>query len=247
LLTPGVKLEFALDGLPEVLVDEFRVKQVIVNLLGNAAKFCRTGSVRVGGRVQDGFVEVLVSDTGEGISPEKQALLFKRYEQGGADVVRSHGGTGLGLSICKQLVEMHGGRIWVESEVGIQTTFHFTLPRLDTVKGERLEAKVDENSDVAGGRLFGKVGVDELFHQVVASRAALTGSLSAFETAGYKVLLADTDSETWEVARLLRPSYVLLRRPLRDEEGGVARLKVVFGEVSAPSDLHRLLGEKGVS
>src|SRR5438034_7634023 len=108
--------------------DERRVRQVVFNLLSNAVKFTpEGGSVAVASARVDGEVQVSVSDTGPGISSEDQRRIFEEFQQ--TDVgVEQREGTGLGLALSKRLVELHGGRIWVESEPGNGSRFVFTLP-----------------------------------------------------------------------------------------------------------------------
>ena len=117
---------------PPVRADTIRIRQVMINLLSNAAKFTEEGSitVEVAPYKDDGktMVKVSVSDTGPGISLKDQEKLFQAFSQVDASPTRKSGGTGLGLSICKQLINMHGGQIWVESQEGQGSTFHFTLP-----------------------------------------------------------------------------------------------------------------------
>lgn len=117
---------------PAVRADAIRIRQVMINLLSNAAKFTEEGSitVEVAPYKEDGraMVKISVSDTGPGISLKDQEKLFQPFSQVDASPTRKSGGTGLGLSICKQLINMHGGQIWVESVEGKGSTFHFTLP-----------------------------------------------------------------------------------------------------------------------
>jgi len=125
--------------LPIVRADPLKVRQVLLNLLSNAAKFSEEGSITIGAGTHigpGGRTEVVVSvtDTGSGISPEDLKKLFQPFSQVDASATRKTGGSGLGLSISRHLVEMHGGRIGVESEVGKGSTFYFTLPV--TVKGK---------------------------------------------------------------------------------------------------------------
>jgi len=119
--------EIQLD-LPIVDGDENRLQQIMHNLVGNAIKFTASGSVTVSAGVTDGMVEVTVADTGIGIAPDKFTDIFKSFVQADASTSREYGGTGLGLSITKQLVELHGGTIRVESELGKGARFIFTLP-----------------------------------------------------------------------------------------------------------------------
>jgi PAS domain S-box-containing protein len=129
-------LELLCEVAPEVpeLVrgDSNRLRQVIINLIGNAIKFTHEGEVVL--KVQldaieggDRILQFIVSDTGIGISVEKQALIFEPFSQADTSTTRKYGGTGLGLTISSRLVEMMGGRIWVESLVGRGTQFHFTI------------------------------------------------------------------------------------------------------------------------
>jgi signal transduction histidine kinase len=115
-------------GLPTVWADRARVRQVLANMLANAVKFTERGSVSVAATAAEGWLTVSVADTGVGISPEAQAYVFDEFRQADSSTTRRYGGTGLGLAISKRLVTLHGGRIWVDSEVGKGSTFHFTLP-----------------------------------------------------------------------------------------------------------------------
>ena len=109
--------------------DERKVKQVLLNLLSNAIKFTPEGGrIDVRATVNDGLVEVSVTDTGVGIAPEDQEKVFEEFRQVGSDYAHKVEGTGLGLTLAKKFVELHGGKIWVESEVGKGSTFTFTLP-----------------------------------------------------------------------------------------------------------------------
>jgi signal transduction histidine kinase len=104
------------------------VKQVLLNLLSNALKFTpEGGKVDVRARANDGVAEVSVIDTGVGISTEDQPAVFEEFRQVGASAKKTEG-TGLGLAISRKLIELHGGRLWVESTLGAGSTFTFTLP-----------------------------------------------------------------------------------------------------------------------
>ncbi len=115
-------------SLPAAAADEARVQQVLHNLVGNAIKFTREGTVSVTAREAGEFLEVTVADSGIGIEREALERIFRPFEQADGSVEREFGGTGLGLSITRQLVELHGGTIWVESEPGKGSRFSFTLP-----------------------------------------------------------------------------------------------------------------------
>ena len=116
---------------PEVQIvsgDERRIRQILFNLLSNAVKFTPAGGrIDVAASLVDGHVQLAVSDTGPGIAREDLDRIFEEFQQTDAGA-RQHEGTGLGLALSKRLVELHGGRIWVESEVGVGSRFVFTLP-----------------------------------------------------------------------------------------------------------------------
>ena len=124
-------LEFAVslpDDLPLAHGDGGRLSQCLINLAGNAIKFTKQGSVKIGVALKDETLRFSVTDTGIGIPPDKIGSLFTEFKQTDATVASEYGGTGLGLSITKKFIEMHGGRIWVESTPGQGSTFLFELP-----------------------------------------------------------------------------------------------------------------------
>ena len=108
--------------------DGRRLTQVLLNLVGNAIKFTDQGQVTIKANASDGEFTVAVCDTGPGISLSDQAKLFQEFQQADNSITRQKGGTGLGLAISKRIIEMHGGRIWVESEIGNGAKFTFTVP-----------------------------------------------------------------------------------------------------------------------
>jgi GAF domain-containing protein len=126
----GIGLDVTVDErLGDFVGDERKIKQVLLNLLSNAVKFTPEGGrIGINARQADGSVEISVSDTGIGITPEDQPKIFEEFRQVGGDYAYKREGTGLGLTLAKKFVELHGGRIWVESEVGKGSTFSFTLP-----------------------------------------------------------------------------------------------------------------------
>jgi signal transduction histidine kinase len=121
------KLELAAD-LPAGHGDGRRLTQVLINLVGNAIKFTDAGEVAIKAEVDSGSFHVSVRDTGPGISTVDQTKLFQEFQQADNAITRKKGGTGLGLAISKRIIEMHGGRIWVDSRPGQGSTFAFTLP-----------------------------------------------------------------------------------------------------------------------
>jgi signal transduction histidine kinase len=124
-------LEFAAEvppGLPSARGDERRLSQVLLNLVGNAIKFTDKGQVKIRAAIADGSFTVAVSDTGPGIAASDQARIFEEFQQADTSSTKHKGGTGLGLAIAKRIIEMHGGKLWVESTLGSGSTFFFQLP-----------------------------------------------------------------------------------------------------------------------
>jgi signal transduction histidine kinase len=130
-LATDKKLAFKVEMAPELPPgrgDGRRLTQVLINLVGNAIKFTDAGEVAIKAEANDGSFHVSVRDTGPGISAADQANLFQEFQQADNAITRKKGGTGLGLAISKRIIEMHGGRIWVESQPGQGSTFAFRLP-----------------------------------------------------------------------------------------------------------------------
>jgi signal transduction histidine kinase len=126
----GITLEQSIDPrLGEIKGDERKIKQVMLNLLSNAVKFTPEGGrIEVRAALADGLAEVSVADTGVGIAPEDHTAVFEEFRQVGTDYARKHEGTGLGLALARKFVELHGGTIRVESQLGRGATFTFTIP-----------------------------------------------------------------------------------------------------------------------
>jgi signal transduction histidine kinase len=122
-------------GLPHGLGDERRITQVLLNLVGNAIKFTDQGGVTVRAGLANGSLIVSIADSGPGIPAGQRGRIFDEFRQLDGGATRGKGGTGLGLSISKKIVELHGGRIWVESEPGQGSTFSFTLPLRPPAQG----------------------------------------------------------------------------------------------------------------
>src|SRR6516162_6629749 len=130
-LAGNKKLNFKLEvppDLPPARGDERRLSQVLLNLVGNAIKFTDTGEVSMKASTAKGSYTVAVRDTGPGIAEADQAKIFEEFQQSESTHTKAKGGAGLGLAISKRIIEMHGGRIWVESQPGQGSTFAFTLP-----------------------------------------------------------------------------------------------------------------------
>jgi signal transduction histidine kinase/ActR/RegA family two-component response regulator len=219
-------LGLALDVAPEtpqwLAGDPARVRQILQNLMSNALKFTQDGRVelRIGPHGADG-IEITVSDTGAGMTPEQQAKLFTPFVQGDATIARRFGGTGLGLSICRELAEMMGGRIAVDSRLGEGSTFTVVLA-LATAEAPTPEAAPAERPDLAGTRVL--VVDDNVANQAVA-RAVLEAAGVLVATAGdgrealARLRVEDFDLVLMDVHMPVMDGIEALRR-VRSGEGG---------------------------
>ena len=122
-------------GLPLIEADENRLQQILHNLIGNAIKFTKQGEISLSARPVDTSMEISVSDSGIGIDEDKFKSIFNSFEQGDGSTIREYGGTGLGLSVTRQLVELHGGQISVQSKLGQGSIFSFSMPLSKTKRG----------------------------------------------------------------------------------------------------------------
>jgi GAF domain-containing protein len=130
-LANSKKLAFKIDvpaNLPPARGDDRRLTQVLLNLVGNAIKFTDAGEVAVKAAASNGAYTISVRDTGPGIAETDQAKIFDEFQQADSTQTKAKGGTGLGLAIAKRIIEMHGGKLWVESSLGAGSTFSFTVP-----------------------------------------------------------------------------------------------------------------------
>ncbi len=133
------------DDLPEYIsIDPTRLSQILINLLGNAFKFTEHGGVELKLDVIEDKIQISVKDTGIGIPKNKMNTIFMSFEQVSESANRKYGGTGLGLSITRQLIEMQGGSIWVESEEGKGSEFTFQLPLIPVDSSEIVEDSIDD-------------------------------------------------------------------------------------------------------
>lgn len=134
------------ERLPLILADPGKVKRILYNLVSNAIKFTHEGGrVVLQARTADGMIEISVTDTGIGISAEDQKKIFTEFQQLESSHTRKHEGTGVGLALSRKLVEMHGGRIWVESELGKGSKFTFSLP---IIPGRRRQSDVQQGTEL---------------------------------------------------------------------------------------------------
>ena len=226
----GVTLTSAIaDDVGDVNTDEGRLKQVLINLLSNALKFTEHGSVTVHAWQADGRLSIAVTDTGIGIPPEAQALIFEEFRQADGSTTRKYGGTGLGLSITKKLTELLGGTISVESAEGKGSTFTVTLPVRDgeqarlQVQSSQLKAEESEGgqaSQEGGDARPVVVVIDDDPNVIALVREDLTD-------AGYRVVGAGSAETGLDLIRTLHPVAVLMDILLPGQDGweAIARLK----------------------
>jgi signal transduction histidine kinase/CheY-like chemotaxis protein len=191
-------------GLPPLWVDPGRIRQVLFNLLSNAARFTEQGSISLSVCRQGEEVVFAVADTGVGIAPESIPRVFQEFQQIDGGTRRLHGGAGLGLAISKRFVELHGGRIWVESQVGQGSTFRFTLPlsRRDPL------AEAQPIPGRAPQALPGPGGEEPILLAVTRSAAAAT--LLARYVRGCRTVVAQDLEQARRLARQLLPQGVII-------------------------------------
>ncbi len=137
----GLRLSLDVEpGIPPIPLDRLRIRQVLLNLLSNAVRFSEQGEISVCARLVGAEVMVTVADTGPGIARQDLERVFEEFRQLDSSLSRRHAGTGLGLALSRRFVELHGGRMWVESELGHGSRFHFTLP-LSAASRERVDPR----------------------------------------------------------------------------------------------------------
>jgi PAS domain S-box-containing protein len=227
----GIELVWDTEGdVPDgVWGDSARLRQVLINLLGNALKFTDVGQVatriRKAGKTENEItLEFTVSDSGIGITAEKQKAVFEAFSQADTSITRRYGGTGLGLSICERIVHLMGGRIWVESEEGVGSNFHFTVKVLEGPKKEKLKETetgqlqlpshrvlaVDDNSMNRQllGRLFRRL---DLVTVPAASAEEALALLAESQTSGRKfsVIVVEKELESSGGFALLDAAHAL--------------------------------------
>jgi PAS domain S-box-containing protein len=196
-------------GLPDVMGDRDRLNQVLTNLIGNAVHYTpEGGEIELRAYPVERAVRVDVRDTGIGIAPEDMGLIFERFYRADHPLVQETRGTGLGLSIVKMFVEMHGGRIWVESEPGRGSTFTFILPL--PIAEEEEEARRPAPFLTAHIRTILVVDDD---------RDAADLAKRRLEDGGYKILMAGRGRAVMEIAEEKRPDLIILDLILPDVGG----------------------------
>ncbi|MBI5653796.1 MAG: response regulator [Chloroflexi bacterium] len=197
--------------LPETLGDHDRLVQVVINLISNAFKFTEQGSVTCRATRDDGAIRVSVIDSGIGIAPSDYGKVFEQFVQVGDTLTNKPMGTGLGLPICKQIVEHHGGKIWVESEIGKGSTFAFTLP----ITASALETATRELH-------VPTINVNALVSQLKAHITSATATQSA---EARTILVVDDDASIRELLRQELEAQGYRVRQARDGREALAEVK----------------------
>lgn len=232
----GIELRYSVaDDVPDLVIgDPVRIRQIIINLINNAIKFTHKGYVEVGLKVltrKEQACELIfsVKDTGIGIPKDKIGSLFEMFSQVDEKTARRYGGTGLGLAICKKLVEMMGGRIWIESELGKGSAFNFILPlsvsQSTAALGSSLKgaaASLDASlADDGLGKIRILLAEDNVVNQKVASRM--------LEKRGWEVVIANNGQEALD--RLAKSHFdVVLMDDHMPEMTGIEATAVIRNE-----------------
>lgn len=218
-LLKGKKLHFENlieEPSPVVLGDENRLQQIFLNLIGNAIKFSNEGSITIKTKTDEtNMLVISIQDHGIGIPEDKFETIFKSFEQVDASISRDYGGTGLGLSISKKLIELHGGKIWLESTVGQGTTFYFTLPI--TKEGdvisfeEKIELRSIQPSSEINMPIYPELNVSMVKILIVDDEEINLQVLeNHLSTAGYRVISAHNGEEALNIIEREEIDLVLL-------------------------------------
>ncbi len=237
----GTSLRLDLDpDLGVVWADELKLKQVVLNLLTNAVKATDHGTVVVAARVVGAEGEVTVSDTGVGIADGERERIFEAFQRGGRDARRSSEGTGLGLTLSKRIIELHEGRLWVESQVGVGSTFGFTIPirpaaALSQVQG-RAEGGVVDHADPGSPILL----IEDDPHSADLLTLYLEG-------AGLPVEVAADGISGLHRARAIQPQAIVLDVLLPGLDGWslLAELKADPATAAIPVVIVSMMDERG--
>ncbi|MCD6520805.1 MAG: response regulator, partial [Anaerolineae bacterium] len=201
----GLYLRKELAGnLPWILADPVRLRQALLNLLTNAVRFTEKGGITVRTSLQDGQILVSVADTGPGIAREDIPKLFKEFHQVHRPKGEKEKGSGLGLSISKHLIELHGGKIWVESERGRGTTFYFTVPLLGERSSQEGLLHIKESWQLPQGPET----------CLVVHENPEVVRLLARHMEGYRIVGLPDEKEVPKLVEKLHPKAIITTRPL---------------------------------
>jgi signal transduction histidine kinase/CheY-like chemotaxis protein len=240
----GIALDLEVDpAIGAVEADERKIKEVVLNLLSNAVKFTPDGGqIAVTARLADEEVQIAVRDTGVGIAPDDLPQVFAEFQQVGTATPQKQEGTGLGLTLAKKFVELHGGRIWVESQVGVGSTFVFALPRQQRAAAPAATcvtapAEAAIGSDNAGPTVL-LIEDDEHAIDLLSLYLA---------EADFNVVVARDGDAGLAMARSLRPAAITLDMLLPRVDGWdfLARAKADATIADIPVIIVSILDERG--
>ena len=213
----GLELKLDIEpGLPPVYGDFDRLVQVVVNLISNAVKFTETSPIVCRAKSVGGMVVVSVEDQGAGIREQDVVHVFDKFKQVGDTLTSKPAGTGLGLPICRQIVDRHGGRIWVESEVGRGSVFHFSIPKAREGRGDDANTESDclallvAAEDAARHDEAPVPGEGPLILVVDDDLALTTYLTQVFTDQGFRVKVAYNGNDAVVMAQVLKPDLVTM-------------------------------------
>ncbi|HHS96492.1 MAG TPA: GAF domain-containing protein [Chloroflexi bacterium] len=235
--------------LPTIIADERRVRQILLNLVSNAAKFTDEGFIRVEVTYDDEYVTISVSDTGIGIPEDKLPKIFEAFTQVDASPSRKYGGTGLGLTITKSFIELHGGEIWVESEVGKGSTFTFRLPIQGppTLEEEEEEEPAAEEAPQPSGAEEAAAPSGKVVLCVDDDEGVITLFRRYLHKQGYQVVGLTDPSRVVEEAKRLKPYAITLDVMMPEKDGWqvIQELKGDPETKDIPVVMCTIVGDKG--
>jgi PAS domain S-box-containing protein len=214
LLKPGVKLVSDLQpGLDTIHSDPEKIKQILINLISNAAKFTHTGTISICGRAARDFIQICVEDTGIGIAPDALERIFQEFQQADSSTTRQYGGTGLGLSISKHLARLLDGDLTVASQEGVGSTFTLTIPYPRPAgQGQSEEHPAKSQPDISAGQ-------EPLVLVIDDDRNAHDMLCEVLCESGFRLVSAFSGSQGVQLAREMAPDAILLDIMLPDKDG----------------------------
>ncbi len=210
-----------------VLADENRLQQILHNLVGNAIKFTESGAVTVSSALADGgYLQICISDTGIGIPKDKFARIFESFEQADGSTARLYGGTGLGLAITKELVELHGGKIWVDSEINVGSKFIFTLPPASGEIAPRPAQRSEQMMADEAGAFLQRVADNQPSSEAAAEMPVHPDAHSF--SSGLKILVVDDEPVNRQV---LNNTLSVLKIQVIEAEDGPSGLVAIEADL----------------
>jgi hypothetical protein len=198
--------------LPYVWGDNVRTRQIVLNLIANAAKFTEQGSITVRAGINDRQIVVSIADTGIGVPLHLQASIFERFHRGDITTSKKYGGTGLGLNISKQLVELQGGRIWLESDVGAGSVFSFTITQATPEQLAQGQPAHSSAWDARRSMVFEDVPKVNAPLILLAQNEpfAPPGLRELLEASGCVVEVSAVEDQVIEIADVMQPDVIIL-------------------------------------